>query len=730
MMERYYMAMLAFVSALVVSAQPSMPATTRMGLNELKALVERYPDAARLVENTQGEHPTAFIHGRCMVGFLAQVNNDLDASAITSEHITIGARKGNVLSLRVDARHLHLVEVLPGVRYVELAGKVKPTLDRVRYATRADSVHRGIDLPQSYTGRDVLIGVTDWGFDYQHPTFYDTSMTSYRIRAAWDHYRQAGPAPQGYPYGTELTTQAELLAAASDTVNIYNNATHGTHVAGIAGGGGAGSAYRGLAYDSHFLFCTFLVDAAAVLDAFAWMQGIAEQDGKRLVVNMSWGLHHIGTLDGQSLISQAIDQFTQEGVVFVNSGGNNGDINFHIRKDFTGDTLRSRVQFYSYSAHPKMWGQSLSMWGEAGHPFSAGIMVTNTSNTTLAETPWYNTATQAAYLDSMLIIGNDTVFFNLTADAAHPQNGRPHFRLRAKNRSTNLRVALKATAPDGRVHFWNVTELTNDVGNWGQAFQATGIGWTQGDNQYGISEPACTNSLISVAAYWPEFIHPITGVVGGGAIAPFSSIGPTLDERVKPDISAPGVNIGSAMSSYTDEDFTTILNVPFQGRSFPFARLSGTSMSSPAVAGIVALVLEADPTSTPQEVKDAIMRTARQDSHTGVIPIGGSNMWGAGKVNAYQAVREVLWMNSVAEHSSTAMALWPNPTNDRFNIHLTDATAPVHVTVTDITGRVIAETKQLASGLVSMDASQWSAGVYTVRCQLPDRIYTGTVLKQ
>ncbi|HRF82341.1 MAG TPA: T9SS type A sorting domain-containing protein, partial [Flavobacteriales bacterium] len=82
------------------------------------------------------------------------------------------------------------------------------------------------------------------------------------------------------------------------------------------------------------------------------------------------------------------------------------------------------------------------------------------------------------------------------------------------------------------------------------------------------------------------------------------------------------------------------------------------------------------------------------------------------------------------EHSSTAMAFWPNPTTDRFNIHLTDAIAPVHVTITDITGRVIAEAKQLASGLVTMDATQWSAGVYTVRCQLPDRIYSGTLVKQ
>ena len=124
-----------------------------------------------------------------------------------------------------------------------------------------------------------------------------------------------------------------------------------------------------------------------------------------------------------------------------------------------------------------------------------------------------------------------------TAEAAHPLNGRPHFRLRIKSESAAFKIALKATAEDGTVHFWNVTELDNDVGNWGQTFTAPVSGWTVGDKNYGISEPACTQSLITVAAYNAEYTSP-GGNPLGGAIAGFSSYGPTLDERVKPDAAA------------------------------------------------------------------------------------------------------------------------------------------------------------------------------------------------
>lgn len=700
----------------VAQAQLRVPATTIAAMTELKGLAANHADAASLTAATQGYYPTALVKDRCMVGFLCLTNDTFDPEAVQNEAVRFGARIGHVLSLRIDATQLDILYAIPGLTYAELAGKVAPDLDKVLRATRVDSVHAGINLPQGYAGNNVLIGITDWGFDYTHPMFYDTALTNTRIRAAWDQYRQAGPAPAGFNYGTELSTVADLMQAGSDTANIYSYHTHGTHVAGIAGGSGAGTNYRGVAFQSQFLFTSFLVDAAAVLDAFAWMRSIAEQDQKRLVVNMSWGLYHMGTLDGTSLISQAIDQLSDEGVVFVTSDGNNGNVNFHIRKDFASDTLRSRIQFYPYSANPNMWGQSISMWGQPGAGFSAGFDVTNASSQVLQTTPWYHTATQPAYLDSFLVQGNDTVFFNLTADAAHPLNGRPHFRLRVKNTSSQLYVALKSTAPNGTVHFWNVTELTNDVGNWGQAFQAPVTGWTLGNALYGIGEPACTESAISVAAYSSE-TYLSNGNVSGGAIASFSSTGPTLDDRVKPDITAPGVNVASSISSFTDADFTATTSISFQGRTYPFARFSGTSMSSPAVAGIAALCLEADPELTPAELKALLMSTARTDNQTGTIPAGGSTRWGSGKVNAYRAILEALGVVGIAGYANEQLLVWPVPAEDLVQVRLPDVMPDVHLTLTDMTGRVVREADLKATGQITLSMQDLGSGAYLLRLE-------------
>lgn len=708
--------LLAIALPVLASAQLDLPATTRADLAHIKTMAAKEPDARKLTEAVQGRYPVAYINGTAMVGFLGQVNAAFDPTAVDPSVVRIGTRIGDVLSFRVDAAHLDALYQIPGLTYAELAGKAAPTLDKLVRATRADSVQQGINLPQTYTGRDVLIGVLDWGFDYTHPMFYDTAMTQTRIRAAWDQFKEAGPAPGSFGYGTAYTTPAELLAAQADTANIYSFATHGSHVAGIAGGGGAGTAYRGVAFDAQFVFCTFLVDAAAVLDAFAWMKSIADQDGKRLVVNMSWGLYHIGTLDGNSLISQAIDGYSGDGVVFVNSGGNNGDVNFHIGKTFANDTLRSRIQFYPYTAHQHMWGQSISMWGEPGRAFSAGFDITTNSGQVLQTTPWYHTATQAAYLDSFMVQGADTVFFNLAADAAHPLNGRPHFRLRVKNTSASLKITLKAAATDGVVHFWNVTELTNDVGNWGQAFQAPVNGWTVGDRDHGIGEPACTESLITVAAYNSEY-QTGNGTWAGGNIGGFSSWGPTMDGRMKPDLAAPGVSVASSISSFTDNSYSAVQNVSFGGRTYPFARFSGTSMSSPAVAGIVALLLEADPTLTPAEVKELLKSTTRTDQHTGTIPVEGSTRWGMGKVNAYRAVCEALGVVGVDEVADQAgIMLWPNPATSEVHVDL-PVIGAVWLSVHDITGRMVHAEQTTAGGVHTMPTDRLRPGAYVLRAR-------------
>lgn len=714
----------------VLRAQTPMPVETRVAIGELQTLAKHQPDAAKLTAQTLGKYPVALMNGRCMVGFLGKVNGAFDPGNADHALVHIGARIGDVLSFRVDAYHLEVAASIPGLAYAELAGIAKPTLDKLVHDIHADSVQQGINLPQPYTGAGVLIGDLDWGFDYTHPMFYDTAMATYRVRAAWDQFRQAGPAPAAYGYGAEFTTPAALLTAQGDTANIYSYGTHGTHVAGIMGGGGAGTVYRGVAFGAQFLFCSFLIDAAAALDGVAWMRDIAQQDGKRLVVNMSWGLYYMGTLDGNSLISQALDQFSDAGVTFCISAGNNGDVNFHLGKTFTGDTLRSRVQFYPYNANPHTWGQSLSMWGEPGKPFSTGFRLVNNLSATSTGTPWYHTATQAAYVDSLLILGTDTVWFNLAMEAADPLNGRPHARLRIKNTHTGLQVVMQATADSGTVHFWNVTELDNGVGNWGQEFQAGQPGWTAGDNQYGIGEPACTESAITVAAHQAQYVIPGGTNTYGGNIAGFSSYGPTLDGRIKPDISAPGVNVASSISFFTDDSYSAVATVPFQGRNYPFARFSGTSMAAPAATGTVALMLEADPTLTPADIRDIIRSTARTDNFTGVIPPGGSTRWGMGKLNAYHAVTAVLGTTGILQPNETAIATWPNPATRLLHIGMPETLGVATLQITDALGRTVHSLGLNGGGVITLDTENWARGLYFIRLASEGKLLVGKVIKE
>ena len=112
---------------------------------------------------------------------------------------------------------------------------------------------------------------------------------------------------------------------------------------------------------------------------------------------------------------------------------------------------------------------------------------------------------------------------------------------------------------------------------------------------------------------------------GGFRIAPFSSRGPTQDGRIKPDIVAPGVGITSATGPSG-----------YQART-------GTSMAAPFVAGVAALMLDANPALSVQQLKDTIMNTAvdwgRGGDNTVAGSIGPDIDYGAGRLDAFAAVR-------------------------------------------------------------------------------------------
>ena len=91
------------------------------------------------------------------------------------------------------------------------------------------------------------------------------------------------------------------------------------------------------------------------------------------------------------------------------------------------------------------------------------------------------------------------------------------------------------------------------------------------------------------------------------AVASFSSRGPTIDGLVKPDIVTPGVNIISlrAPGSTLDNAY------PQRRVDEQYFSLSGTSMATPICAGAAALLFQAKPTATPDEIKAALLAGAK-----------------------------------------------------------------------------------------------------------------------
>ncbi len=128
-----------------------------------------------------------------------------------------------------------------------------------------------------------------------------------------------------------------------------------------------------------------------------------------------------------------------------------------------------------------------------------------------------------------------------------------------------------------------------------------------------IGSPGNDPAVITVAATRTMG----TSTRNDDAIASYSSKGPTLlDHIVKPDVVAPGNRIGSLLvkNSTLDVEFPSLEIAPSGTCTGTCAtnyfRLSGTSMATPVVSGAVALMLQKDPTLTPDTVKARIMKTA------------------------------------------------------------------------------------------------------------------------
>lgn len=588
-------------------------------------------------------------------------------------------------------------------------------LHRAAVDGHVDSVRMAIDLPQEFTGQGVIIGITDWGFDYTHPVFYDTLMQHYRVLRAWDQFKTSGPAPEGYNYGTEYVGQEALLAAQCDTSNIYKYAYHGTHCAGIAGGAGAGTIYRGVAVEAEYLFVTVSLTDQEVIDAWRWMYDVAQQEGKRLVISMSWGLYYLDNMDGTGPLAEEMQRLNDLGVVFVSSAGNNGEENFHISHTFTQqDTIRTQFTFAPSSTSATCTGADITMISSENTPFSFSLMVMNPALNVLEQTAFFTTNSDAV-ADSFLIVNTDTIFYRYEIQSNTPYNHKPVVQFRVM-KSPAYRFGLAIAAESGEFHAWNLAHIETNYGNWGGEFKkpSNHPDWIEGDPEYGISAPANIDCAISVASHLSRYKAP-AGIYVGGTISSFSSYGPGFGQSMKPEISAPGSNVVSSLSSFTNTfSGTYVKTIHFNDRTYHFVSLSGTSMSCPFVAGVAALVLQANPFLSASQVKEILLETAYNDEHTeeaGVI------RFGHGKVNAYQAVLRALSTVGVEDHTAAQEPLYtvyPNPAQGQCFVTANTESMNTRCQVIDLSGRIVLQTT-LTPGVNTLNLHALTPGCYLMK---------------
>jgi subtilisin family serine protease len=158
-----------------------------------------------------------------------------------------------------------------------------------------------------------------------------------------------------------------------------------------------------------------------------------------------------------------------------------------------------------------------------------------------------------------------------------------------------------------------------------------------------VGIPGTSNEIIAVGSYatrnsWPlksgqQISRPGAPI---GALSVFSSLGPSRDGRTKPEIAAPGEYILSAKSLLPGATLAKSLGE--LGPDDYHIPLRGTSMAAPHAAGVVALMLQLNPSFSPRQILEALRGGARQDAATARIdPTTGDNGWGWGKIDARTA---------------------------------------------------------------------------------------------
>jgi len=458
-------------------------------------------------------------------------------------------------------------------------------------------------------GADVIVGIVDvGGFDFAHPDFLDQSGDT-RFARIWDQGGDFRAPPARYGYGSEFTA-AHLnaaLGAAGTTTGLpatllerqsqMSRSSHATHVASIAAGNSgvcSNAEIVGVLIDVPLPQEDFerrrhtFTDSSRIVHAVEYLIDYAAQQQKPISINISLGTNG-GAHDGLSATNRWFDNvLTQPWRSISLAAGNAGqegpqhdeDVGWIMGRIHSSGRIMSRGLSVELewvvvgNGIADVSENELEIWYSPQDRFEVELLPPG-------ESRWLRVRPQEFIENKRLSDGTTVSIYN---ELFHPSSGgnyialylSPHL-LPGEIRGVRAgiwRVRLTGEeVRNGRFHCWIERDDPHEFGvlDGKRIFRFPSF-FSEDSNidSHSVSSLACGRATITVSNYDTETNEMnIT-----------SSQGPTSDNRMKPDVAAPGTNIVAANGFAIEGDPDWV-------------SMSGTSMASPYVAGVIGLMMNA-----------------------------------------------------------------------------------------------------------------------------------------
>lgn len=674
----------------------------------------------------------------------AFVRIDGDAGEVLAESgCTVLAQFGDICIAEIPIDSIASLSLNRNVMRIEAGRPCTALMDSTRMHVDALPVYEGSGLPQAYTGKDVVMGVMDIGFDLTHPNFYSTDMSEYRIKRLWDQLSEDYDECSGLAVGAEYVTEDAILSYGCVRDGLKQ--THGTHTLGIAAGSGYDSEYCGMAWESDICLVAnatssdkeFIADEdlykyTSATDAlgFKYIFDYAESVGKPCVISFSEGAKQDFYGDDQ-LLYAVLDSLTGPGRIIVASAGNNGLLKTYFRKPAGVESsgvfvLGSSEMVYFLMKSAKSFTVRTVVYSE--QPDTVEI----SSELPLA-------ASDSLYSDTLQLADGEYVFAMAGYPSCYNQEEMAYEMLVTAPRQigADTPVSVEIVGEDADVEFYMssgyiTTSPKND-------------GLDAGEYTHGVLSPGSAPAVICAGStsYRTGFVN-YQGKWRGydygsdGERSSYSSVGPTFDDRLKPDVMAPGTNVISSYSSFYLENNPSasdidsdVAHFDCNGRTYAWNSNSGTSMSAPVVGGAIALWLQACPQLSPEQVLEVIRNTSRKVSNVDLsVP---NNYEGYGEIDVYKGLVEVLRMQASGLRDisgDTPAAVRFSLSGDILTMTFAEPVLhPVTVSVYSVGGTLVLRRSVGAGNSVcDINLASLPSAVYAVQLNGCDAGITGSVL--